>query len=106
MFTVLPNTYERSFCKCAFCFCFLASNSVYVLCFPLLEMYASLSLCVCVCVSAASQQEGHGFDSRMGRCWLWGAGPPQTFSAQVGYLLDLSVWSLHVLPVFTRGFLH
>src|SRR4029434_8924843 len=24
--------------------------------------------------------------SRMGRCWLWGAGPPQTFSAQVGYL--------------------
>ena len=31
---------------------------------------------------------------------------PQTFSAQVGYLLGLSVWSLHVLPVFTRGFLH
>src|SRR4029434_4384882 len=26
----------------------------------------------------ASQQEGPGFDSRMGRCWLWGAGPPQT----------------------------
>src|SRR4029434_2909885 len=25
--------------------------------------------------TAASQQEGHGFDSRMGRCWLWGAGP-------------------------------
>src|SRR4029434_9123192 len=21
-----------------------------------------------------------GFDSRMGRCWLWGAGSPQTFS--------------------------
>src|SRR4029434_8769050 len=42
----------------------------------------------------------------MGRCWLWGAGPPQTFSAQVGYLPGLSVWSLHVLPVFTRGFLH
>src|SRR4029434_9300865 len=47
----------------------------------------------------------------MGRCWLWGAGPPQTFSAsqtfsaQVGYLPGLSVWSLHVLPVFTRGFL-
>src|SRR4029434_231934 len=35
----------------------------------------------------------------MGRCWLWGAGPPQTFSAQVGYLPGLSVWSLHVLPV-------
>ena len=28
--------------------------------------------------AAASQQEGHGFDSRMGRCWLWGAGPPRT----------------------------
>src|SRR4029434_4230199 len=28
--------------------------------------------------TAASQQEGHGFDPRMGRCWLWGAGPPQT----------------------------
>ena len=27
---------------------------------------------------------------------------------QVGYLLGLSVWSLHVFPVFslTRGFLH
>src|SRR4029434_2526993 len=37
---------------------------------------------------------------------LGGAGPPQTFSAQVGYLLGLSVWSFHVLPVFTRGFLH
>src|SRR4029434_6315777 len=34
--------------------------------------------------TAASQQEGHGFDSRMGRCWLWVAGPPQTFSAQAG----------------------
>src|SRR4029434_1811515 len=55
--------------------------------------------------TAASQQEGHGFDSCMGRCWLWGAGPPQTFSAQVGYLPGLSVWSLHFLPVFTRGFL-
>src|SRR4029434_5255509 len=32
----------------------------------------------------------------MGRCWLWGEGPPQTFSAQVGYLPGLSVWSLHV----------
>ena len=42
----------------------------------------------------------------MGRCWLWGAGPPQTFNAQVGCLPGLSVWSLHVLPVFTRGFLH
>ena len=59
-----------------------------------------------VACTAASQQEGHEFDSRMGRCWLWGAGPPQTFSAQVGYLPGLSVWSLHVLPVFKRGFLH
>src|SRR4029434_9120193 len=28
--------------------------------------------------TAASQQEGHGFDPRMGRCWLWGAGLPQS----------------------------
>src|SRR4029434_285085 len=54
----------------------------------------------------ASQQEGPGFDSRMGRCWYWGAGSPQAFSALVGYLPGLSVWSLHVLPVFTRGFPH
>src|SRR4029434_2868699 len=32
----------------------------------------------CTACTAASQQEGHGFDSRMGRCWLWGAGPPQS----------------------------
>src|SRR4029434_2532377 len=56
--------------------------------------------------TAASQQEGHGFDSCMERCWLWGAGFPQTFSAQVRYLPGLSVWSLYVLPAFTRGFLH
>src|SRR4029434_5026095 len=31
---------------------------------------------------------------------------PRVHSAQVGYLPGLSVWSLHVLPVFTRGFLH
>src|SRR4029434_3760357 len=48
----------------------------------------------CTACTAAPQQEGHGFDSRVGRCWLWGAGPPQTFSVQVGYLLGLSVWSL------------
>ena len=30
---------------------------------------------------------------------------PRVHSAQVGYLPVLSVWSLHVLPVFTRGFL-
>src|SRR4029434_8645939 len=48
--------------------------------------------------TAASQQDSHGFHSRMGRCWLWGAGPPQTFNAQVGYRPGLSVWSLHVLP--------
>ena len=28
-----------------------------------------------VACTAASQQEGHGFDSRMGCCWLWGSGP-------------------------------
>ena len=48
--------------------------------------------------TAASRQDSHGFNSRMGHCWLWGAGPPQTFNAQVGYLPGLSVWSLHVLP--------
>src|SRR4029434_7872144 len=52
----------------------------------------------CTACTVASQQEGHGFDTRMGS--------PQVFSAQVGYLPGLSVWSLHVLPVFTRGFLH
>ena len=30
---------------------------------------------------------------------------PRVHSAQVVYLPGLSVWSLHVLPVFTRGFL-
>ena len=34
--------------------------------------------------TAASQQEGHGFDSRMGRCWLWGAGPPQSAQCSGG----------------------
>ena len=52
--------------------------------------------------TAASQQEGPGFDSPMGCCWSWGVGSPQAFSAQVGYLPGLSVWSLHVVPVFTR----
>src|SRR4029434_10988323 len=32
--------------------------------------------------------------------------PRVLHSAQVGYLPGLSVWSLHVLPVFTRGSLH
>src|SRR4029434_4261887 len=32
----------------------------------------------CTACTAASQQEGLRFDSRMGRCWLWGAGPPQS----------------------------
>ena len=27
--------------------------------------------------TAASQQEGPGFDSRMGRCWSWGVSSPQ-----------------------------
>src|SRR4029434_10988325 len=31
-----------------------------------------------VACTAASQQEGHGFDSHRGRCWLWGADPPQS----------------------------
>ena len=48
----------------------------------------------------------------MGSIPTWGAVGsggqvlPRVHSAQVGYLPGLSVWSLHVLPVFTRGFLH
>src|SRR4029434_1199615 len=48
----------------------------------------------------------------MGSIPAWGAVDsggqvlPRVHSAQVGYLPGLSVWSLHVLPVFTRGFLH
>ena len=48
----------------------------------------------------------------MGSIPAWGAVGsegqvlPRVHSAQVGYLPGLSVWSLHVLPVFTRGFLH
>ena len=47
----------------------------------------------------------------MGSIPAWGAVGsggqvlPGVHSAQVGYLPGLSVWSLHVLPVFTRGFL-
>src|SRR4029434_4315879 len=44
----------------------------------------------------------------LGSIPAWGAvgtGGRFSFSAQVGYLPGLSVWSLHVLPVFTRGFL-
>src|SRR4029434_8304282 len=36
----------------------------------------------------------------------WGEVLPRLHSAQMVYLPGLSVWSLHVLPVFTRGFLH
>src|SRR4029434_1830185 len=42
----------------------------------------------CIACTAASQQEGHGFDSRTGRCWLWGAGPPQSAQCSGG----LSPW--------------
>ena len=41
----------------------------------------------------------------LGSIPAWGAVSPQTFSAKVGYLPGLSVLSLHVLPMFTRGFL-
>src|SRR4029434_4474835 len=46
--------------------------------------------CCCVCdggsgaCTAVSQQEGHGFDSRMTCCWLWGASPPQTAQCSGG----------------------
>src|SRR4029434_10749191 len=43
--------------------------------------------------TAASQQEGPGFDSRMGRCWSWGVGSPQASSAQVGYLCGVCMFS-------------
>src|SRR4029434_10744105 len=45
----------------------------------------------------------------MGSIPTWGAVGsggqvlPRVHSAQVDYLPGLSVWSLHVLPVFTRG---
>ena len=48
----------------------------------------------------------------MGSIPAWGAVGyggqvlPRVLSAQVGYLPGLSVWTLHVLPVFTMGFLH
>ena len=43
----------------------------------------------------------------LGSIPAWGAvGTGGSFSAQVGYLPGRSVWSLHVLPVFTRVFLH
>src|SRR4029434_2497023 len=38
----------------------------------------------CTACTAASQQEGHGFDSHMVRCWLWGAGPPQSAQCSSG----------------------
>ena len=44
----------------------------------------------------------------MGLIPAWGAvgsGGQVLLRPQVGYLPGLSVWSLHVLPVFTRGFL-
>src|SRR4029434_2670668 len=82
-------------------------------------MRVCVCVCVCLCVcslttvarwlTAASQQEGHGFDYRMGCCWLWGADPPQTFSAQrcaISHeclcgvcMFSPCVCSLHVLPV-------
>src|SRR4029434_10863117 len=44
-----------------------------------------------VACTAASQQEGHGFDSRMGRCWLWGAGPPQSAQCSGGLGISRSL---------------
>src|SRR4029434_5552979 len=38
----------------------------------------------CTACTATSQQEGYGFDSHMGRCWLWGAGPPQSAQCSGG----------------------
>ena len=47
-------------------------------------MYLHGGSVACTACTAASQQEGHGFDSRMGRCWLWGAGPPQSAQCSGG----------------------
>src|SRR4029434_2560507 len=105
----------KSLCVCL-CVCMFIQNVCLCVC-----LYR---MCVCVCVffqyvcvcvrarvchggsgacTAASLQEGQRFDSRMGRCWLWGAGPPQTFSARGG---AISRAFLCGVCVFTRGFLH
>src|SRR4029434_11132832 len=37
-----------------------------------------------VACTAASHQECHGFDSHMGRCWLWAAGPHKSAQCSSG----------------------
>src|SRR4029434_1487299 len=85
-----------TFMVCKYC-CITATGVCVCLCVCVC-VCACVCVCMCVCqcvrvcvcmwhggsvactaCTAASQQEGHGFDSHMGRCWLWGVGPPQTF---------------------------
>src|SRR4029434_6899058 len=59
-----------------------------------------------VACTAASQQEGHGFDSRMGRCWLWGAGPPQSAQCSGGLSPGPFCVECACSPRVHKGFLH
>src|SRR4029434_10534704 len=54
-----------------------------------------------VACTAASQQEGPGFDSRMGLCWYWGQ--VLTRPSVLRWAISRAfLWGLHVFPVFTR----
>src|SRR4029434_8122209 len=57
-----------------------------------LTMARWLSCLHSVACTAASQQEGHGFDSRMGRCWLCGGSYPLDLQCSGG----LSPWPFYV----------
>src|SRR4029434_7096008 len=57
-----------------------------------------------VACTAASQQEGHGFDSHMGRCWLWGAGPPQSAQCSSGLSLGPFCVEFACSPRVHKGF--
>src|SRR4029434_1540172 len=49
-----------------------------------LVVCVSVCVCVCVCVVLCVCVWTGGCDSRMGRCWLWGAGPPQSAQCSSG----------------------
>src|SRR4029434_151759 len=57
-----------------------------------------------VACTAASQQEGHGFDSHMGRCWLWGAGPPQSAQCSSGLSSGPFCVEFACAPCVHKGF--
>src|SRR4029434_7563615 len=60
----------------------------------------------CTACTAASQQEGHGFDSCMGRCWLWGAVPPQSAQCSGGLSPRPFCVEFACSPCVHKGFLH